>query len=396
LNVTVLIGSVSLSYGGPAYSVRRLWQCAGKRGVKVTVHSTDNFHVSETLDDRASWQPLDCYQWPSVGIKALGYSKAMTRGVESYLVNDASVISQHGLWLHYGRVAKNIGNRKHVPVIIHPHGMLEPWALRRSSWKKKITGRLWEYENLRHAACLRVTSEEELKSVRAFGLKNPVALIPNGIDVEDYESLPTKTEAERLLPGLKDKRVLLFLSRVHPKKGLPLLLKVWRELESERRDWLLVIAGPDQLDHTRELKQLVDELNLKDSVVFTGALFGEEKRAAYALADLFVLPSHSENFGVAVAEALAAGLPVIASTGTPWSELPEHACGWWIEKSVETLAETFREALSIPKRELAEMGARGREWMRRDFAWERLAAEMIAVCEWTLAGGAPPSCVALD
>lgn len=320
----------------------------------------------------------------------------MARGVESCLAGDASVISQHGLWLHYGRVAKNIGNRRRVPVIIHPHGMLEPWALQRSSWKKKITGRLWEYENLRHAACLRVTSAEELKSVRAFGLKNPVALIPNGIDTEDYGSLPTKTEAESLLPALKDRRVLLFLSRLHPVKGLPILLKAWHALESERRDWLLAIAGPDQLDHARELKQLVDELDLKDAVVFTGALFDEEKRAAYALAELFVLPSHSENFGVVVAEALAAGLPVIAGTGTPWNGLLEHGCGWWIENRVETLTETLRETLSTPKRELAEMGAKGREWMRKDFAWERLAAEMIEVCEWTLGGGKHPSCVAMD
>ena len=397
LMVAVLVDSIAAAYGGPSYSVRRLWQAASGSGARVTVHSTDSFKVRESAKDRELWQPLDCRQWPASGMKALGYSKNMTRGVESCLVKGSSVISQHGLWLHYGRVAKSIGSRGRVPVIIHPHGMLEPWALRRSRWKKQLVGRLWEYENLRRAACLRVTSADELRSVRGLALKNPVALIPNGIDVEDYARLPSKAEAEALLPLLNDKRVLLFLSRVHPKKGLPLLLRAWHALGHERRDWLLAIAGPDQLGHTNELKQLAGELDLNDSVIFTGALFGTEKLAAYTLSDLFILPSHSENFGVAVAEALAAGLPVVASTGTPWEGLQEHGCGWWTEVSVSALTETLRETLSRSKRELVEMGAKGREWMRRDFAWERLAAEMIEVCEWTLSGGGvPPSCVALN
>jgi glycosyltransferase involved in cell wall biosynthesis len=309
------------------------------------------------------------------------------------------VISQHGLWLHYGRVAKNLGKQASAPVIIHPHGMLEPWALRRSSWKKQMTGRLWEFENLRTAACLRVTSTDELQSVRSFGLRNPVALIPHGIDVADDASLPSKVQAEALLPALKGQRVLLFLSRVHPKKGLRALLQAWGALGAARRDWLLAIAGPDQGGHTDELKRLADELNLNASVVFTGALFGEQKLAAYALSELSVLPSFSENFGVAVAEALAAGVPVLTTRGTPWKDLRERGCGWCVEATAEQLAATLSEALSLSPTELAKMGARGRQWMRRDFSWPRVAAQMIEVCEWTLGGSSSrstPGCLILD
>lgn len=396
LTVAALVDSIAAGYGGPSYSVRRLWQSALHMGVNVIVHSTDSFQVRESAEDHRLWQPLDCRQWPAVGMKALGYSGKMASGVLENLVTGSSVISQHGLWLHYGRVAKNVGRRNSIPVIIHPHGMLEAWALRRSSWKKQMTGRLWEYENLQRAACLRVTSTDELQSVRSFGLRNPGALIPNGIDVEDYANLPSTLEAEALLPALKGKRVLLFLSRVHPKKGLPVLLRAWHAIGAERHDWTLAIAGPDQSGHTDELKLLVDELGLSESVIFLGALFGEQKRAAYALADLFVLPSFSENFGVAVAEALAAGLPVVTTTGTPWKNLEERGCGWCAEMSVERLAEKLREALSLPKRELAAMGAKGREWMSLDFSWGRLAAQMIEVCEWTLGGGSTPECVTLD
>jgi poly(glycerol-phosphate) alpha-glucosyltransferase len=225
LNVAVLVDSIAARYGGPSYSVRRLWQTALSQGAQVTVHSTDSFQASESDEDRRLWQPLDCRRWPAVGLKALGYSNKMAEGVAQSLVKGSSVISQHGLWLHYGRVARNLGKHASAPVIIHPHGMLEPWALRRSSWKKQMTGRLWEFENLRTAACLRVTSTDELQSVRSFGLKNPVALIPHGIDVLDDASLPSVAEAEALLPALKGKRVLLFLSRVHPKKGLRALLQ---------------------------------------------------------------------------------------------------------------------------------------------------------------------------
>jgi glycosyltransferase involved in cell wall biosynthesis len=396
LSVAVLVDTIAAHYGGPAYSVRRLWQSALDLEVQITVQSTDGFRVRETAADHARWQPLDCHSWPPIGIKGLGYARNMSASVESYLRDGASVISQHGLWLQYGRVARNLGKTRSVPVIIHTHGMLEPWALARSRWKKWIAGRLWEHENLRRAHCLRVTSEDELKSVRNFGLKNPVALIPNGIDVSDFENLPARKEAEGFLPELKDKRVLLFLSRVHPKKGLPQLLQAWRKIGNERRDWLLAIAGPDQLGHLDDLKRLVGEMDLKDSVRFTGALFGPEKLAAYALADLFVLPSYSENFGVAIAEALSAGVPVIATKGTPWRGLKKHRCGWWIENDVETFAETLREALSSPERDLVAMGARGKQWMTNDFTWERLATDMIAVCDWTLGRSAPPSCIAFD
>jgi glycosyltransferase involved in cell wall biosynthesis len=241
-----------------------------------------------------------------------------------------------------------------------------------------------------------VTSTTELQSVRGFGLKNPVALVPNGIDVEDYTDLPPAAEAEALLPALKGRRVLLFLSRVHPKKGLPMLLRAWHALTVERRDWTLAIAGPDQRGHAGQLKQLVDELDLSDSVVFLGALFGQQKLAAYALSDLFVLPSFSENFGVAVAEALAAGLPVVTTRGTPWKGLQEKGCGWWAEATFEQLTETLRAALALSTKALAEMGAKGRQWMRRDFSWEQLSAQMIEVCEWTLSGGPPPGCVISD
>ena len=376
--------------------MRRLWQTALELGVDVTVHSTDSFHVAESDEDRALWQPLPYRKWPTVGPKALGYATGMFEGISDGLRNGESVINQHGLWLHYGRVARIVGESLRVPVIIHTHGMLEPLAFEKSRWKKRIVARLWENENLSKAACVRVTGQNEFSSVRDFGVKNPIAFIPNGIDVEDFGKLPPPSSAVEQLPILKDRRVLLFVGRLNPIKGLPMLLKVWDNLGSLRRDWVLALAGPDHKGHARELEQMVAELGLNQSVKFLGPLFGERKLAAYALADILILPSLTENFGVAVAEALAASLPVITTTGTPWRGLPENDCGWWIERDERSIETALREAMSLTKAELSEMGARGRDWMARDFSWQRIAAQMKEVCEWTLGGGPTPGCVTLN
>jgi glycosyltransferase involved in cell wall biosynthesis len=397
LRVAALIASISKQYGGPAYSVRRLWQTVAEQGVSVTVHSADNFHVAETDEDRAIWQPLAYHRWPAVaGTRALGYSTKMASGLTDVLRDDDSIISQHGLWLYQGKVARETSRKLDVPVIVHPHGMLEPWALRRSGWKKRMVGFLWERENLKRAACLRVTAQSELESVRRFGLKNPVALIPNGVDVDDFTSLPDPATADELFPALKGRRMLLFLSRLHPKKGLPMLLGAWSKLGAERKDWVLAIAGVDVGGHAGQLRQMIDELGLSSSVSFLGPLFGQDKLAAYARAEVFVLPSHSENFGVAIAEALAAGVPVITTKGTPWQGLEEYGCGWWVEPDEQSLEASLREALSLPPVELARMGARGRGWVARDFAWERIAEQMMEVCVWCLGGGSPPDCVVVN
>jgi glycosyltransferase involved in cell wall biosynthesis len=394
LNIAVLVATTSAVYGGPSYSARRLWQSAMTSGVNITVHSTDTFYVPEDAEDSAAWQPLKCQTWPTTGIKRLGYSSRMNDGVLESLRAGSSIISQHGLWLHHGRIARNIGRRLRVPVIIHPYGMLEAWALQRSSWKKRIVGRLWEYENLRAAACLRVTAQSELQSVRRFGLKNPVAVISEGIDADDYTMMPDKHEARTRLALPEGERVLLFLSRVHPKKGLVNLLKVWKRLGPARKGWVLAIAGPDEGGHTAELMRAARELD--GSTRFLGPLFGEGKLDALAAADLFVLPSHSENFGIVVAEALAAGLPVVTTTGTPWQGLKEHGCGWWTPPTEQALEDALREAMALSGMELRTMGERGCKWVRRDFDWNKIAAQMIDVCEWCLGGGAPPDCVRLD
>jgi glycosyltransferase involved in cell wall biosynthesis len=264
--------------------------------------------------------------------------------------------------------------------------MLDPWALKRSAWKKRMVRFWFEDAHLRGAACLRATSALEASHFRTFGLRNPIAIVANGIDLPTLRLKPAK-------PG--PHRRVLFLSRIHPKKGIDLLLRCWSSLERSHDDWELIIAGPDEGGHAADMKMLAEELFLK-RVRWAGPVYGDEKSALYRAADLFVLPTHAENFGLVVGEALAHEVPVITTTGAPWDELEANGCGWWIELSERVLASALDEAMRLSDETRREMGARGRAWVEQAFAWPAIARQMAEVYEWVAGGGAPPATVSLD
>jgi len=202
-------------------------------------------------------------------------------------------------------------------LVISPRATLSEWALNRARWRKKLIGWWGQHRALREAHCLHATAEEELNECRRLGLTNPVAIIPNGLDCPAPPS------------GKDDsgERKLLFLSRIHPKKGIDQLLRAWKRLEGEFPEWQMNIAGPDQHEFAGEMKSLVAELGLQ-RVTFLGEVTGAKKEQVFRETDLFVLPTHNENFGIAVAEALAHGVPAVVSTGAPWSGLQNERCGW--------------------------------------------------------------------
>jgi glycosyltransferase involved in cell wall biosynthesis len=185
---------------------------------------------------------------------------------------------------------------------------------------------------------------------------------------------------------------VLFLSRLHPAKGLELLLRVWARIEATHPAAALEVVGPDEGGHGMEMEKLARDLRLR-SVRFLGPLVGDAKQQAFARADLYVLPTHSENFGLTVAEALAAGSPVICTKGAPWSGLETHRCGWWIDRTEESLFRAIDAAHRLPAHVLTEMGARGREWVIREFSWTEVARRMNALYAWLLGNGGRPECV---
>jgi glycosyltransferase involved in cell wall biosynthesis len=259
--------------------------------------------------------------------------------------------------------------------------MLAPAALAFARWRKQAFWALLQGPVVRDAACIHVTSEQEYGEIRDFGLANPVAIIPNGIDLPQAAATQSaKTTVER---------VVLSLGRIHPKKGLARLIRAWSKVESKYPDWRLRIAGPPELGHDNELRALAASLGLT-RISVEGPIYGEAKTVAYQYADVFVLSTLNENFGLTVAEALAAGTPVISTKGAPWSGLEREGCGWWIEHGIEPLAATLAHAMALPREALKVMGDQGREWMARDFSWDCVSRDMLGVYLWLARGAEPP------
>lgn len=269
-----------------------------------------------------------------------------------------------------------------IPQVFSPLGMLEPWSLAQKRLKKRIGWLFYQRHDIECSAAVHATAQSEATSLRALGIKAPIAVIPHGIDIP--ANLPAQPPVQRDTSQI----TILFLSRIHPKKGLLELVQACAGLKT--KNWRVIIAGPDSDGYRAVIEKAVNGAQLQDRFEFVGPVYGEQKAALFAQTDLFVLPSYSENFGLVIPEALAYGVPVITTTGTPWSELNELACGWWIPIGAAALETTLVEALALPSDALADMGARGRSLVEERYAWPAIIQKHIALHEWIVGGGQRP------
>ena len=383
LAVTQTIAGVERQAGGPSYSVPALSAALTRCGAKV---------ILRTLS--ADPEPVLPVAY-SLGLHApargFGAIPRMSASLRNALLADyraGAVVHCHGLWLMpsiYPAWAKRrAGGRGKL--VHSPRGMLGAEALRISAWKKRPFWWLVQGSALGAADCLHATAASEYQEIRAAGLRNPVAVIPNGIDLPELSGVPKTRVRER---------TVLSLGRIHPKKGLDRLMRAWALVESSHPDWRLRIVGPAEVGHDEELRRLANSLGLRNASV-EGPVFGPEKLQLYRSIDLFVLPTLNENFAITVAEALAAEIPVISTKGAPWAGLDTERCGWWIDHGVEPLAAALRAAMALPRPELHTMGTRGRAWMASDFGWDRIARDMLDVYRWLKQDGPPPSTVRMN
>ena len=264
--------------------------------------------------------------------------------------------------------------------------MLSVEALRISAWKKRPFWWLSQRSALSVADCLHATAVSEYEEIRAAGLRNPVTIIPNGIDLPELGAVP-RSQGQA--------RTALSLGRIHPKKGLDRLIRAWATIEAGYPDWRLRIVGPAEERHDEELRALALSLGAR-RISIESSIFGAARLAVYRSADLFLLSTLNENFAMTVAEALAAEVPVISTKGAPWAGLERERCGWWIDHGVEPMAAALCVAMDLPRSELHAMGGRGRAWMARDFGWDRIAGDMLDVYRWLKDGGPMPSTVRIN
>lgn len=357
MKVLLTATSMLATYGGPAYSVSRLAIALADAGSEVGLWAADDsLRACAPLVDKKS-------------IKRISGSIFEC----AWEFDTPDVIHDNGIWLPHNHAIARYARARGLARIVSTRGMLEPWAIAHKRWKKRLAWWLYQRSDVMRAVRLHATSREERQNLEALKLGVPIVSIPNGVDVPPTSEIA----AMRNSGGSSRSKVALFLGRIYPVKGLPMLIDAWAQVRPQ--GWVLRIAGPDEAGHRKTLERMVVERGLEEFVSFPGAVSGEQRTQFYAAGDLFILPSHSESFGMAIAEALAHGLPVVTTTGAPWPSLPERGCGWWVAPTVEAIADALRQATSADAATLRGMGERGRELVATEFGWSAVADAMITL-----------------
>jgi glycosyltransferase involved in cell wall biosynthesis len=355
--------------GGPAYSVPRLCQALNKLGNKAIYISLAN-----SLRD---FQDSNITFTPPLGLKRLGYSPKMcgwlSRNAHRY---HPSVFHCHGIWVPAGVAFLRYAFRHSIPTVLSPRGMLSPWALSHGSRIKRFFWHLYQRKAIVRCSAIHATSELEKDEIRQLGFRTPIAVIPNGIDIPPYiAKQPTES------------KTALYIGRLHPKKGIELLLKTWSNIGPRFRDWNLRIVGGSRSEHAEnrgylnQLKQLATRLGLKQ-VTFEPYIFGNQKLKLFSDASLCVLPSYSENFGLVVAESLASGTAVLATTGTPWRDLALHDAGLCVSPDLDSISHGLEVLMAKSFEQLSQMGLKGRVWMENEFKWAEIARKISELYCW--------------
>ena len=448
MKIAYLLNSVSRKSGGLFDACRRLAQTTGREQEMIVLGLEDEF----TNADIRAWAPLRPVVFQPFFPRSFGYAVSYTKYLAETSLDIAHV---HGLWTYPSLAGYLWHRRTKRPLIYTAHGMLDPWALRNALWKKRLVRALWEDAAHRSAACFHAISEGEYESMREYGLRNPICVIPNGVDLpRAVESLELRVESSPFEPVAQGRKVLLYLGRIHSKKGLANLIRAWKATpnsqSSRLNSWILAIAGWDQGGHEEELKRLASELGISfvevkgqklqgvdqpaarhsrsgagaksenratavsqlstpeivasdtvnsqrsPSLLFLGPRFGEEKATAYRNADAFVLPSLSEGLPMAILEAWAHAKPVLM---TPECNLPEgFAAGAALRIGSEAadIGTGLTQLFGMADSDRKQMGTRGRSLVAEKFSWPRIGEQMRAVYDWALGGGAPPDTVRLN
>lgn len=368
------IHCLNKSWGGPSVCTYQLVKALNHSGTATDLLSLS----SKVKEDCIATDPF---------IKYVEYDAraplGVSRNFKQFLVtniNRYDIVHANTIWLWTTHDAIHVAKEQNKPVVLSLHGMLYPQALQVSRWKKQLALPLFQRKDLRLADVLHATSKAELKSIRDFGLTQPVAVLPNGIEID---AMPQIRQQKNNI------RHFGFIGRINRIKNIDTLLDAWAALGAKNSMCKLSIIGSDDALYENELRQFVNEKHL-DNVEFTGFLSGKCLTQATRELDYLILPSKSENFGMVVIEALANGIPVIASTGTPWEELNTHRCGWWVDCTSDRLAKTLSEAIDLQESDRVEMGRNGQLLVERNYTIREIAQKFKQLYEWIASNGPKP------
>ncbi len=388
MNIAFVLSYLSDRFGGPVTVSKCLGGVLAEKGHNVSYWATtgrDAHAVSNSLPGSHIYETC----WPRGWCRSPGLAKGLSDGFPR-----VDIVHINEFWPYPIYISSKIAHRHDVPYILSPSGSLEPWALRstRLKWFKKMAYlRVIGRSIMSRSACLHACSAQEAEHFRQVGYDGPITIIPNGVDLSNFAGIDGR-DAEIHWPNLKDRPVVLFMSRLSPEKGLDLLIRVWAELGRfpACKDAILVIAGPDYRGYQKHVEAMLKSHALGSRVLMVGMVRGCQKSALLHRANVFVLPSYSENFGIVVAEALACGTPVVTTTATPWQQLEEIDAGRWVPPRESELAQALTDLLSMPPSKRAAMGGRGRGLIENNYTWDRLADKFVHVYDCILSGKTVP------
>ncbi|MEY8118851.1 glycosyltransferase [Falsihalocynthiibacter sp. BN13B15] len=384
IRVGMLSASMSRTAGGIAPSMRALSASLVVNDIDVAVFAARD---AESDKDLGLWGNLPVRLHEVRGPRAFGWQRGLNQSLAGAKVD---VLHKHGLWMYPSLVATGF-SENNKPRVISPHGMLDPWALQNSAAKKSLAMALFERRNLAGAACLHALCAAERDAIRSCGINVPIAVIPNGVDLSEAEGPFPKPNWSKHIPN--DAKVLLYLGRIHPKKGIePLLDAIALLRATGAARWHLVVAGWDQGGTEAKLVAKVSELGLEQRVHFVGPQYGINKKASYARADAFVLPSFSEGLPMTVLEAWSFRLPVLMTKACNLPEGFASGAAFRITTDPAEMAHVLDQVIKLDKNELRFVGYAGRKLVEERFTWSTVAEQMAAVYRWVLDGGeAPPT-----
>jgi glycosyltransferase involved in cell wall biosynthesis len=361
LKILHVVSDVQTEASGPSYSVPSLANAQAALGEDVTLASTCS--RSDQPKQRLNKHLIfyrDFARYPI--LKNLHFSSSL----KNYLTNNMKnfdIVHVHGLWLMPNIYPSGVRRLTGPKLVLSPRGMLDPAALKYSRSKKRFAWSLYQRAAFKQFDGFHATSDQEKLDIQNLSEHDPVLVAPNGIDEISIETTKNRH------------KTMLYIGRIHPKKGLMSLLECWDQLSIQLKDWKLDIYGPDEAGEKERLLRFCKHRKLKNVNIHC-PVYGNEKWKVYSSAHVFVMPTKGENFGINVAESLMCGTASICTDRAPWSDLDLHKAGWSVSYGTEGITQALREVIVSPVSSLIEMGQCGRQWMKSDFSWSSISEQM--------------------
>lgn len=376
MKVLHTIPSLGVNSGGPPLSTTLTVRGVREHNIDVQILTYD---ISDKSDKNISEKPYIHFLPPPVE-RIFSYSKEFSNFLKN---NSFDLYHCQGIWQYPSYITSKIALKFNKPYIITPRGMLYPQELNKSRFKKKAALNLYQFEFLQKAASIHATCKEEMVHLKDLGISSPIAVIPNPIETSEYFKKEVTVKKEKKIG---------YLGRIHPRKRIERLLYSWHELGNSTDNSELIIIGAGDDKYHDFLKIESKRLEL-ENVRFTGFLSGNEKEKVLDDISFLVVPSDFENFGMIIAEALIRGIPVIASKGTPWQDLEEFNCGWWIENDIESITDAIDDAFKLTDQTWLNMAKRGKSLIKEKYTVDIVGKKMSELYYWILNDKNKPSFV---